>query len=125
MAADPAVQFTHSVSGSREFERQHGHTEGFVLVLRVDAAQVHDFGKGHRHLAAEPVHDVVHQIRAESVMAGFNRRVGRKNAFLASRVAGVLKVLARCHFFPHQLQGEEGGVALVHVKNRSRGGFPA
>ncbi len=114
--ADAAVQFAHAVSGARELQRQHGHAERLILVLHVDAAQFHDFRKRHGKLAAEPMHGVIHQVRAEPVMASFHRCMRGKNALGASLVQRVLKVFPGCHFFADQFQSKERSMTFVHVE---------
>ena len=50
---DVAVQVAHGVGPPRELQPQHGHAEGLVLVLRLDAAQAHQLLEGDAQLVAQ------------------------------------------------------------------------
>ena len=60
----------------------------------------------------------MHQVGAEPVVAGFDRRMRRENAFAAR-----LRSMASCecfacgHFFADQFQSEKRRVPFVHVKH--------
>ena len=69
-------------------------------------------------LRQEPVQGIVHQVRAEPVVAGLDRRVGGEDAFRLGLRLGLGKFLPGGHFFADQFQREEGRVAFVHVEDR-------
>ena len=50
--ADAAVQFAHGVGGARELQRQHGHAERLLQVLRIHPAQRHQLRERRRRFAS-------------------------------------------------------------------------
>ncbi len=91
---------------------------GSAVVLRIHPAQLHHLLEGRRDLRAEPVHGVVHQVRAEAVMPGLDRRVRGEDALGLGLGQRLLEALSRRHFLPNQLQGQKGRVPFVHVEDR-------
>ena len=65
---DVAVQAAHGVGPARELQPQHGHAEGLVLVLRLDAAQAHQLLERDAQLVAQ---------RAEVLLDQAGGRSGR------------------------------------------------
>ena len=105
---DLAVLHGDAVDEAREAQGDVGHVHEAV----VEAAEALDGGGA---IVAE---DLVHLVEAELVVAGGNRGVGGEDALLADGFdvgfGGVLERLAGEVVF-EQADGEEGGVALVHV----------
>ena len=60
LAADPAVQLAHAVGGARRLERQHGHAEFLVVVVRVHAAKRKQFVGADVELPGQMPHCVIH-----------------------------------------------------------------
>src|SRR5262249_15371906 len=99
MAADATMQLADAVGGAGEFKGKHRHAERCLNILRVHPAELHNLLKRSRHLTAKPLHGVIHQVRAETVMPSFDGSVRGEDARSARFGESVLVALSRSHFF--------------------------
>ena len=120
VAADLAVQFADGVGGAAEFQREHGHAERFVRVLRLHAAQGENVIERNASGCQIALQGVVHQFGREPVVARLHRRVRGENAFRLGQRLGLGKGFAGGHFFADEFQREERRVAFVHVERGRR-----
>ena len=115
--ADAPMQFADGIGRAGELQRQHRHAKRLLVVLRIDPAQLHQLGERRRHLRAEPVQRIVHQIRAEAVMAGLHWRMRRENAFGLRLASASGKLFPAAIFSRAKFQRQEGSVPFVHVEH--------
>ena len=113
-----AVQPADGIAVRRSVQRQHGHREALVAVVQIAAAQRHQLLKIDPHFGAVIRKVMVHQARIEQVDAGRHRRVGGEDIAGAGRFQGLVeRQFFLAHEQPDLFQGEEGGMALVHVED--------
>ena len=111
-----AVEFTHAVGGPAGLEREHRHAERLVGLLRIHSAQSHQVIEGNLQQILHPAQGVIHQLRAEPVVSGLDRRVGGEETFALRGGKRVGEGFPEAELFADEFQREEGGVSLVHVK---------
>ena len=105
----------------RELQPQHGHAEGFVLVLRFDAAQAHQLLEGNAQFVAERTKVLFNQVAVEAVVAGGNRRVrGEDRAMGHFAQADFEAHAVFLHPLADRLQRGERAVAFVEMINARR-----
>ena len=99
-------------------ECQHGHGETLVAVETIAAPQGHELLEIDTHFGAVLGEVVVHHAGVEQVDTGRDRSMGGENVAGAGGFQRLVEIkLAVAHVEPNLFQGEEGGVAFVHVEH--------
>jgi hypothetical protein len=117
-AADGAVEFADGIAVGSETKSENGHAEIFVVVVGILAAESKKFVAGDAETAVGGGEVVIHEAGGEIVvpcgdgsMRGEYETGGSENAgFRKGEMLGV-------HDGANAFEGEERGVAFVHVKD--------
>ena len=120
-ARDVAVQRADRVGPARELEADDGHAEGFVLVLRLDAAEAHQLRGRNAQRVAQRAQVLFDQSGVEAVVAGGHGRVGGEDGVLgdfAERFVERQAVVG--HPLANHFERSECAVAFVEVVDARR-----
>ena len=118
---DVAVQVAHGVGPARKLQAQHGHAEGFVLVLRLDAPQAHQLLGRDAQLVAQRAKVLFDQVAVEAVVAGGHGRVRGEDGVLGHLAQGGVEAHAVVlHPRADGLERGERAVAFVEMIDARR-----
>jgi len=111
-----AVEPAHAVRPGSGPKRQERHVELLVRILRVPAAVADELVAGKAQLLVEAVEVLFHELRIEDVDPRRHRRMGREDGPRPDEFERLLEREAvPPHGVPDPLEGQEGGVPLVHM----------
>ena len=115
---DVAVEVAHGVGPAGKLQRQDGHAERLVLVLRLDPAQAHQLLEGDAQLVAQRAKVLLDQRAVEAVVSGGDGRVRGEDGAMGDLPQRRLEAHP-VFFHPHAdgLERGEGAVPFVEVKN--------
>ena len=116
LAGNLAVETADRIGVGRETQRQNGHAEGAVVVVRVEPSQSQEFLAGEPEFFAVVAQVGFDQVGGEPVVARGDRGVGGEDI---ARGAGFARLGKGEVLFLHEgadaLERQEGRVAFVHV----------
>ncbi len=115
---DVAVEVAHGVCPAGKLQRQHGHAERLVLVLRLDPAQAHQLLERDAQLVAQRAKVLLDQRTVEAVVSGGHGRMRGEDGAMGDLPQRRLEAHPVV-FHPHTdgLERGEGAVPFIEVKN--------
>ena len=120
-AGDVTVQGADGIGPPRELQPQHGHAEGFALVVGLDAAQPHELLERDAQLIAQRPEMLFDQAAVEAVVPGGDRRVRGEHGVLGHFAqAFVERHAVFLHPLADRFQRGEHAVPLVEMIDAGR-----
>jgi len=112
------VELGHAVGVGRELEREHGHAEALVLVVRPLATKSEEILPLQAELLRPAPEVFFHQVEAEALVAGRNGSVRREDVRGPDSLRRLIEGEGTLdHDLANALEGQKGRVPLVHVRH--------